>query len=72
MGRLQKGGDLVGRIDIRLTEEEKAKLQQQAKQLGLNASEYIRLIISLDTATSIISSLKKAKEILDGYGMNEE
>jgi predicted DNA binding CopG/RHH family protein len=47
----------TSRIDIRLTEEEKQKLKQQAEKLGLNASEYIRLIIALDASTEIIKRL---------------
>ncbi len=48
----------TSRIDIRLTEEEKQKLKQQAEKLGLNASEYIRLIIALDVSVNIIERLK--------------
>jgi predicted DNA-binding protein len=46
------------RRTFRLSDEEYSNLQQQAKQLGLNASEYIRFIISLDTSTGIIQKLK--------------
>jgi hypothetical protein len=52
----------TSRIDIRLTEAEKAQLQQQAKKLfgeSGTVSEYIRLIISLDAATAIIKKLKE-------------
>jgi predicted DNA binding CopG/RHH family protein len=45
------------RRTFRLSDEEYSNLQRQAKQLGLNASEYIRLIIALDTATEIIKRL---------------
>ena len=44
------------------TEEEKKQFKEksnkQASKLGLNLSEYIRLIIELDTATNIIARLK--------------
>jgi predicted DNA binding CopG/RHH family protein len=45
------------RRTFRLSDEEYSNLQRQAKQLGLNASEYIRLIIALDSATEIIKRL---------------
>jgi len=44
------------------TEEEKANLKikanDQAAKLGLNVSEYIRMIIELDAATGLIVRLK--------------
>jgi predicted DNA binding CopG/RHH family protein len=49
------------RIDIRLSEEEKHQAQKQASKLGLNVSEYIKLIVKLDAATKIISKLKDEK-----------
>jgi len=49
------------RIDIRLTEEEKEQIQNQASKLGLNVTEYIKLIVKLDTATKIIQKLKEEK-----------
>jgi len=52
----------TSRIDIRLTDEEKQKAQEQAKKvLGQSGtvSEYIRLIITLDAATGIIKRLKE-------------
>jgi antitoxin component of RelBE/YafQ-DinJ toxin-antitoxin module len=49
----------TSRIDIRLTDEEKQKAQDQADKLGLSVSDYIRLIINLDSATGIINKLKK-------------
>jgi hypothetical protein len=49
------------RRTFRLNDEEYGNLQRQAKQLGLNASEYIRLIISLDTSTNIIKQLRQTK-----------
>lgn len=45
---------------IRMDEGTKAKAEQQASKLGLNISEYVRLIINLDTATNIIERLKKS------------
>ena len=44
--------------NIRMSKEMKQKAEQQAEKLGLNLSEYIRLIIELDTATNIIARLK--------------
>jgi hypothetical protein len=55
----------ISRIDIRLTEQEKQMAQEQAKKvLGQSGtvSEYIRLIISLDSATGIIKRLKGERE----------
>ena len=47
------------------TEEEKTNLKikanQQATKLGLNISEYIKLIIELDAATNLIVRLKGDK-----------
>ena len=44
------------------TEEEKTNLKikasQQASKLGLNVSEYIKMIIELDAATGLIARLK--------------
>lgn len=51
----------TSRIDIRLTEEEKAEAQKQADKLGLSISEYFRLIIRLDAATGIIKRLKESE-----------
>jgi hypothetical protein len=50
------------RRSFRINDEDYEKLQHQASQLGLNASEYIRLIISLDASTEIIKRLKAAQE----------
>lgn len=50
----------TSRIDIRLTDGEKQMAQEQAKKvLGQSGtvSEYIRLIITLDAATGVISKL---------------
>lgn len=47
------------RRTFRISDEDYVKLQQQASQLGLNASEYIRLIITLDASTEIIKRLKE-------------
>jgi hypothetical protein len=54
----------MSRIDIRLTEEEKQKAQEQAERiLGPKGtiSEYFRLIINLDAATNIIKRLKESE-----------
>jgi mannitol/fructose-specific phosphotransferase system IIA component len=54
----------TSRIDIRLTEEEKEKAQEQARKLlgeSGTVSEYIRLIINLDAATGLIEKLKEGK-----------
>ena len=44
--------------NIRMSSEMKLKAEQQAEKLGLNLSEYIRLIISLDVQTDIITRIK--------------
>jgi antitoxin component of RelBE/YafQ-DinJ toxin-antitoxin module len=49
------------RIDIRLTEQEKQQARQQAEQLGLDISGYIKMIIKLDASTNIIKRLKEAE-----------
>jgi predicted DNA binding CopG/RHH family protein len=49
------------RRTFRLSDEEYTKLQQQAARLGLNSSEYIRLIIALDAATEILGRLREGK-----------
>ena len=46
-------------LALRLSAEDKEKAEQQARQLGLNVSEYIRLIINLDASTNIINKLKE-------------
>ena len=45
--------------NIRMSKETKEKGNNQASKLGLNLSEYIRLIIELDSATSLIQRLKE-------------
>ena len=50
------------RIDIRLSEKEKKMAQEQADKLGLNLSEYLRMVINLDTSTEIISIIKGKAE----------
>jgi len=47
--------------NIRMSEETKEKGNIQAFKLGLNLSEYIRLIIELDSATGLIEKLKQNK-----------
>lgn len=44
--------------NIRMSNEIKEKGTIQAAKLGLNISEYIRLIIELDAATGLIRLLK--------------
>jgi len=44
--------------NIRMSTETKEKGNKQASKLGLNLSEYIRLIIELDSATKLIEKLK--------------
>jgi hypothetical protein len=46
---------------IRMSEDTIKKGEEQAEKLGLNISEYIRLIINLDTATGIIEKLRKSE-----------
>jgi predicted DNA-binding protein len=45
--------------NIRMSEETKARGEAQASKLGLNLSEYIRLVIELDSATAIIEKIKR-------------
>lgn len=45
-------------VNIRMSTETKLKGEQQASKLGLNLSEYIRLIIELDSATGLLGLLK--------------
>jgi len=47
--------------NIRMSNGTKIKGVNQASKLGLNLSEYIRLIIELDSATSLIKILKKGE-----------
>lgn len=47
-------------VMVRMDEQTKSKAEEQASKLGLNMSEYIRLIINLDASTSIINTLRKA------------
>lgn len=51
----------MARIDIRdITDAQIAKLDAQVLKLGLKSrSEYIRLIIELDSATGLIEKLRK-------------
>lgn len=48
--------------NIRMSTEMKEKAENQALKLGLNLSEYIRLIIELDSATGLIEQLKNNKK----------
>ena len=48
--------------NIRMSKEMKEKAEHQASKLGLNLSEYIRLIIELDSATWLIKQLKAGAE----------
>jgi len=43
---------------IRMSEETREQGEKQAAKLGLNLSEYLRLIIELDAAANIIEFLK--------------
>ena len=40
---------------IRMSPETRAKAESQAKKLGLNLSEYVRLLINLDIKINILS-----------------
>jgi len=51
----------MARIDIRLTEQEKQEAILQADKLGLNITDYIKMIIKLDCATGLIEKLKGDK-----------
>ena len=53
----------MARIDVRgLTDEQIVKLDTQVALLGLKTrSEYIRLIIELDSASGLIGMLKKVE-----------
>ena len=44
--------------NIRMSEETKKKGNEQAAKLWLNISEYIRLIIELDSSTNLIKLIK--------------
>jgi antitoxin component of RelBE/YafQ-DinJ toxin-antitoxin module len=46
---------------IRMNEDTIKKGEEQAEKLGLNISEYIRLIINLDAATGIIEKLRESE-----------
>ena len=50
----------MARLDVRdITEEQLQKLDTQVKKLGLKSrSEYIRLMIEVDSATGLIEKLK--------------
>lgn len=52
----------TSRIDIRLSDREKKKAQEQADKLGLTISEYFRLIVNLDAATNLIRILNEKSE----------
>jgi hypothetical protein len=58
-------------VMIRMSSEEKTQGEVQAARLNLNLSEYIRLIIALDSATWIINSIDKVKPILDDFEQSE-
>lgn len=47
--------------NIRMSIETKEKGTIQASKLGLKFSEYIRLIIELDSATGLLDKLKEVK-----------
>lgn len=51
------------RVDIQnITEEQLKKLDSQVQKLGLkNRSDYIRLIIELDSATGLLEKLRGDK-----------
>ena len=60
-----KRGKYMSRIDIRdITEEQLGKIDNQVKVLGLKSrSDYIRLIIELDSATGLIQILQEYREL---------
>ncbi len=49
------------RVHVRMDADVKIKGEEQASKLGLNLSEYLRLIIALDSATGLIDKLKASK-----------
>ena len=48
--------------NIRMSKETKEKGNIQAAKLGLNLSEYVRLIIELDSATNLIQTIKNSNK----------
>jgi antitoxin component of RelBE/YafQ-DinJ toxin-antitoxin module len=44
---------------IRMDKETRRKADEQAAKLGLNLSEYVRLIINIDAATDIIKKMRE-------------
>jgi antitoxin component of RelBE/YafQ-DinJ toxin-antitoxin module len=51
----------MARLDIRLDDKTKEDGENQAKNLGLSLSDYIRLIIKLDVMTNIVKRLNEEK-----------
>ena len=51
----------MARVELQMPQETKDKGIDQAAKLGLNLSEYVRLVIELDAATGIIEKLRKSK-----------
>jgi predicted DNA binding CopG/RHH family protein len=49
-------------VMIRMSDETRQLAEIQAAKLGLNVSEYIRLIIHLDSSTNVIERLKSEYE----------
>lgn len=51
----------MARLDIRLDDKTKEKGENQAKDLGLSLSDYMRLIINLDVMTNIVKKLNEER-----------
>ena len=51
----------MARVELQMPQETKDKGIDQAAKLGLNLSEYIRLVVELDVATDIVKKLRDAK-----------
>lgn len=49
--------------NIRMSYDTQAKGEIQAAKLGINFSEYVRLIIELDSATGLIELLKRGVKL---------
>ena len=56
-------------ISFRLAQEVQDELKRQAENIGLNVTEYLRMLIKLDLSTNIIKQLEQ-KEYTDEEALN--
>ena len=56
---IPKAGDILARVDFRISDEAKKEAERQADSIGLDLSEYTRMLYKLDLSKLVKKSIEK-------------